>query len=163
MDASKNKKSTEGDDKTLFWKGTCPSELLSFIPIGREESALCFLHGVCGVFALALHDQFGYALEVAAEDNTDGLSWEERLVHIYCRDDDDNFVDVRGIISNQELFMEDFEDFFNPARGDYFELSGNDLRRFLGDCMSAEELAWLYQAADKLIHDNIDGYNILNE
>lgn len=153
-------KAEKGLVKTLFWNEISPSVILSGMPIGRDERAIYFLHGVCGVFAIALYDLFGYQIEVAAEENVVGSSWEDRLVHVYCRDDNQNLVDVRGVIDDEDLFLEDFEDFFDPRHGEFFELPASDLRSFLNSCMSSEDLDWLYAAATKLIHDNIQGYKV---
>lgn len=141
-----------------LWTSIHPAVELTQIPIGKNESALYFLHGVCGVFALAIHDRFGYHIEVAAEENIDGTSWGNRVIHIYCRDSNDNLIDVRGITNNEELFMECFEDFFVPKYGDFFELSADELRKFLTACMSKEELDWLYHAAMRLIEENTNWY-----
>lgn len=137
---------------TGFWNAKAPEYALSIEPIGRGETALYFLHGVCGVFALALHNIFGYQIEVAAEMNMDGAPWEERIVHIYCRDNQNNFVDVRGVTNDEDLFIESFEDFFVPKYGDYLDIQAEELRSFLSRCMDEDELSWLYNAAVLFIH-----------
>lgn len=56
------------DRETLFWtcEGEEPCEALEKIDLGDGMDASIFLHGVCGIFALALHETFGYGLWVVA-------------------------------------------------------------------------------------------------
>lgn len=66
----------------------------------KEKDDTLFLHGACHVFALALHEHFGYSLfRLATEDPKD-------TPHIYCRFDDAHSVDVVGIASEQTALTE---------------------------------------------------------
>jgi hypothetical protein len=65
-----------------------------------EKDDTLFLHGACHVFALALHEHFGYSLILfAIEDPKDAL-------HVYCRFDDVHSVDVVGIAPEQTALTE---------------------------------------------------------
>ena len=148
--------------RTGFWKSAAPEYLLANEHIGKGENALCFLHGVCGVFALALHNTFGYQIEVAADTDVDGTPWEERIIHIYCRDGQENFVDVRGITNDEDSFIVAFEDFFIPKYGEYINIQEDNLRKFLSKCIDEDALSWLYNEAILLIHRYAGEYKIKN-
>ena len=143
---------------TLFWDCEDPGFALEQVPIGRGATAAWYLHGVCGIFALALHDIFGYAIVVAAEENIDGSPLESGLVHVYCQDGD-YYIDVRGVTDNWDAFIDEFADFLGGYDDEYAEMSADDLRGLCGLEMSAEEFEWLYQAAAKLIQEHYDDYN----
>lgn len=69
-----------------------------------------FLRGSCGLFALALHDEFGYAVYEAK----DGAG---RLLHIFCKATykcQDAYIDIRGITTS---FLECFSEFDEDALG----------------------------------------------
>ena len=97
--------------------------LLRSVPavIGRKTVMVYandFLHGVCGIFALALHDQFGYPINALqwiydGDDDTPSDSVWDGLVHIFCPVsvfDQDGWVDVRGITTNWDEFCKEFDD-----------------------------------------------------
>lgn len=66
----------------------------------KENDVTLFLHGACHVFALALHEHFGYSLFRLATGNP------KNAPHVYCRFDDDHSVDVVGIASEQTALTE---------------------------------------------------------
>lgn len=75
---------------------------------GRREPLQIYLHGLCGVFAIALNRKFGYRmLELADEENGE-------CFHVCCADGNE-FVDVRGRTENERTLLEPFEDFFTAA------------------------------------------------
>ena len=85
---------------------TCEQLEKMTITIGGGERAIpmdagVFLHGNCGIFAMALHERFGYSIEhvVAPADDDDDDEEDSvpgtQLVHIYCLDGD-TLYDVRG-------------------------------------------------------------------
>lgn len=143
---------------TLFWAHEDPSFALEQVSIGRSATADWYLHGVCGIFALALHDIFSYAIEVAAEENIDGSPLESRLVHVYCRDGD-YCIDVRGVTDSWDAFIDEFTDFLGGYDDEYVEMSADDLRNLDIWEMSTEEFEWLYKAAVKLIQEHYDDYS----
>lgn len=142
---------------TLFWAAEDPCAALERIDIGRDFPASIFLHGVCGIFALALNETYGYPIEIAAEEDYEGLPWEARLVHVYCVDDD-NYIDIRGVTDDQDAFFSEFDDFLTGWDDEYFELPSVDLRDFVHRDMSKDEFDWLYQAAMDIIHAHRDEY-----
>ena len=76
----------------------------------EEVDAGIFLHGICGVFALALHDRFGYPIEhvvVLEEPDDEDAEPYNDLIHIYCVSDN-KFYDVRGCADNEDLFLMNF-------------------------------------------------------
>ena len=106
--------------KTGLWaKCTDPDDICSVleqIPVcagGNNFDAVAFLHGVCGIFALALHDRFDYRLDWVLDDEYDGAfknnPWAH-LVHVFCSitDGEDILatVDARGISDDFELFID---------------------------------------------------------
>lgn len=142
---------------TLFWATEDPCAALEHIDIGRKFDASFFLHGVCGIFALALNEIYGYTIEIAAEENYEGLPWEARLVHVYCVDGD-NYIDIRGVTDDQDAFFDEFADFLTGYDDEYFELPVDDLRDFVHKEMSKDEFDLLYQAAMDIIHAHWDEY-----
>lgn len=65
-----------------------------------------FLHGSCDIFAEVLHEKYGYTLEYA-----ECLG----LLHAYCVKELDGhtyYIDVRGICSDYDEFLEDFKEYF---------------------------------------------------
>lgn len=131
----------------------------------QSASAEIFLHGICGVFALALHDEFGYEIrygEALAEpeeeyedDEDNGLVPE--LIHIYCVDTDGSKVDIRGRTKNNKLFWSSFEDFFTdgPREQTYSEA---ECRDFVVTCMGEDEFSRYYKAAKRIIRTNLSWY-----
>lgn len=73
---------------------------------------MMYLHGVCDIFALALHDTYGYELcrgmayDYDVDDNV--------LVHAFCMtvssNGEDVFVDIRGCTTDEKLFEDEFSD-----------------------------------------------------
>nr|WP_297765795.1 hypothetical protein [uncultured Butyrivibrio sp.] len=64
-----------------------------------------FLHGCCDVFAIILHQRYGYKLEYV-----ECLG----LVHAYCvaeHNGKEYYIDVRGICSCYDAFIEEFKEF----------------------------------------------------
>lgn len=149
-------------EPTLFWKETDPSDALSRIKCKTVGDAQAFLHGVCGIFALALHEEFGYPVTVYAEP-ADGEDDPivNRIVHIYCRDGE-NFIDVRGITADEDAFLNEFSDFISP-KSDSDEVIGDfpitDLEDMLSMTCTKEELAAMIGDAKKLIKEYHVGYS----
>ena len=152
------------DRETLFWtcEGEEPCEALEKIDLGDGMDASIFLHGVCGIFALALHETFGYGLWVVAfepenwgdEDDT----WANRLVHIYCQKDD-CYIDVRGITHDREAFFDEFADFLY-GDDEYIDVPAADLRDWISGLMSSKEYAFFHDAAIKLIQEHYSEYQV---
>lgn len=146
---------------SLFWRTADPCHALEEIRIGGGMDAGFFLHGCCGVFALALHEQFGYDIMVAAERPDEGTidspdAWKSRIVHIYCQKDD-AYIDARGVTADKESFFGEFSDFLNED-DDYFTLSAERLKDFVCGEMSEEEFKKLYSASCILIKKYREGY-----
>ena len=69
----------------------------------KEKDDTLFLHGACHVFALALHEHFGYSLFLLHDLAT---GHPKNATHVYCRFDDAHSVDVVGIASEQTALTE---------------------------------------------------------
>ena len=69
----------------------------------KENDVTLFLHGACHVFALALHEHFGYSLFLLHDLAT---GHPKNATHVYCRFDDAHSVDVVGIASEQTALTE---------------------------------------------------------
>lgn len=147
---------------TLFW--TCeneePGESLEKVDLGNGMDASIFLHGVCGIFALALHEIFGYELFVVAEEPEDwedaNSSWMDRLVHIYCQKGE-KYIDVRGVTDDKEAFFGEFSDFLY-GDDEFIKLTAHSLRDFIIKAMSLEEFEDFYSDARSMIQQNFSGY-----
>lgn len=95
--------------KTGFWTRPDVNVALETTRLPSGDDATIFLHGVCGAFALALHERFGFDVAFVIDEYAEEHTLDE-LVHVYCLDDGD-FVDVRGRVDDEDAFLEDFEDF----------------------------------------------------
>ena len=71
-----------------------------------------YLHGFCDIFALRLHNEYGY--DVVSVSNENG-----EMIHSYCADDRrGEYVDIRGRTSDPREFFAEFKDW----------IDANDLR-----------------------------------
>ena len=135
--------------------------------IPPQTDAGIFLHGICGVFALALHDKFGYQIEhivapVEAEEEYEGNLEDNTLVnslvHIYCVQDD-ILLDVRGATDNEQLFMSEFSDWIDGNES-YFSFDAGECREFVESSMTAQEYASYYNAAIEMIERHPEWYQL---
>jgi len=68
----------------------------------KNFSLLDFLHGYCNYFSLALHNTYGYEV-------MNLYNYDKTLIHSFCIYKN-NYIDIRGITSNLNEFLIDFED-----------------------------------------------------
>lgn len=68
-----------------------------------------FLHGSCHIFSRCLHDRFGYSVHNVLAKNG-------KLIHSYCVDDNEDYIDVRGKTSDAMAFFSEFEDELDLCR-----------------------------------------------
>lgn len=88
-----------------------------FIPNSENKLSLYdFLHGFCNIFALRLHKQFGYKI-------VNVYSYEKSLIHSFCIDEEDNFIDIRGKTKDYNAFWGEFEDWIDI---DYWKENPSD-------------------------------------
>ena len=159
--------------KTGLWaKCTDPDDICSVleqIPVcagGTNFDAVAFLHGVCGIFALALHDRFDHKLDWVLDDEYDGAfknnPWAH-LVHVFCSitDGEDILatVDVRGISDDFELFLDEFADFVDYPGVWVSPPSREELEREMIREVGAETYKEYYQAAMTIIEEHPDWYS----
>ena len=112
-----------------------------------------FLHGVCGIFALALNEMFGYPIEALqwicdepAESIWDGLE------HIYCPVTvlgQKGWADVRGITTDWDGFCKEFGDPNQLCV--YSDVAPDQLRADLQRDIDHESFVLLYEEAMGLI------------
>lgn len=137
----------------------------------QEVDAGFYLHGICGVFALALHNRFGYHIEWALDDEwevekedeeessePDAQEYDpwEHLIHIYCimppSGSKESLIDIRGITQDEDRFFEPFEDFFTDLN--YYapcEDASHELRNKLHETMGEESFRLHYDCACRMI------------
>lgn len=91
-----------------------------------------FLHGWCSIFAFALHDIYGYPISCIIDEEecgyTDGeiSSFDFPIIHAFCVKDEEDLVDCRGIVDDEDDFLGEFEDFFTVPC--YFRYSDDDIK-----------------------------------
>ena len=81
--------------------------------------AIDFLHGLCTVFAYALHREFGY--DIYSIYDEDGI-----IVHAYCavlNGEETVYVDVRGCTTDFVLFMDEFNESDDTTENYYKSLT----------------------------------------
>jgi len=93
-------------------------EALEATILSDGRSAEIFLHGYCDVFALALHQAFGYEMEQMADS-----AEPDTLVHAYCISHNAAgnkvFIDVRGITSSEGVSAADIKKAASGSQKDY--------------------------------------------
>lgn len=120
--------------------------------------ATIYLHGVCGVFALALHDRLGHPIE-ALLDDSDLPMWG-RLVHLYCPVKvlgQQGYADVRGITTSWDEFLEEYAEL-----SDTWErrpVDQGELREQLFMEMDKDTLEQFYRDAVRLIRETPWAYD----
>ncbi len=120
--------------------------------------ATIYLHGVCGVFALALHDRLGHPIE-ALLDDSDLPMWG-RLVHLYCPVKvlgQQGYADVRGITTSWDEFLEEY-----AGLSDTWErrpVDQGELREQLFMEMDKDTLEQFYRDAVRLIRETPWAYD----
>lgn len=126
-----------------------------------QFDAGAFLHGVCGFFALALYNAFGYSIEAVCElpeEEDEDIEWDQTLIHIFCKKGN-KLIDVRGITDDDIEFLDEFNDFFETEDDLWFqEIPATDLKDWLDSINSSENVIRLYSDAEKFIRQHRDYY-----
>lgn len=117
-----------------------------------------FLHGVCGVFALALNGRLGYPIAALHwEDEAPDDLWTG-LEHFFCIVPGGMYVDVRGTTDDFQAFCMEFS---SPK---YFrvleDLDATKLKSDLMQEMGESNLSMLYGEAVAEIESNLEYYKI---
>ena len=129
----------------------------------NEFTAQYFLHGVCGIFALALHDRYGYdlwRLDGIDDDVDEDEEPYEFLIHIYCVAPNGQLVDVRGATSDSDKLIDEFLDLCDEDYINGKEMTADECRTFVMDSMSKEEYMSLYNAALSAIDAHESWYKV---
>lgn len=114
--------------------------------------ATIYLHGVCGVFALALHDRIGHPVEALLDDNN--LPMWSRIVHLYCPVKvlgQQGYADVRGITTSLDEFLEEYAELSNTW--ERRPVDPGELRKQLLMEMDKDTLEQFYRDAVRLIRE----------
>lgn len=139
--------------KTGFWLTPAIDEALENAHLSTGDESSIFLHGLCGIFALALHEKFGYELEYIVDKNEPpSLAY---LIHVYCHEED-QFIDIRGQTDDKDTFMAEFEDFFE--RYVTIPVDVETLAKALTDWTDSETLTRYTDAARAFIQAHKDYY-----
>lgn len=98
---------------------------------------LDFLHGFCNIFALCLHNIYHYEI-------MNVYNYDKSLIHSFCIYHKNNkryFIDIRGITTDLNEFLIDFEnwididDFFeHPSDNTYYILKTDEDKRIYSAC-----------------------------
>ena len=155
-------KDAEDINDTLQRDGDSLAALTPNSQNANRLDASVFLHGLCGFFALALHDKFGYVIEAMCErpEENDGerYNWKTTLIHLYCRKED-KLIDVRGTTNDRKEFYDEFADFFDTYDDLWFvQVKSSELKEWLNNINTGEEVANCYHAAQKIIELHQDYY-----
>lgn len=120
--------------------------------------ATIYLHGVCGVFALALHDRIGHPIEALLDDNN--LPMWSRIVHLYCPVKvlgQQGYADVRGITTSWDEFLEEYAEL--SGAWERQPVDADELRDQLLMEMDKETLEQFYRDAVRLIRETPWAYD----
>lgn len=117
-----------------------------------------FLHGVCGVFALALNDRLDYPIAALHWKDADPDDLWAGLEHFFCVAPGGVYVDVRGTTDDFQAFCMEFS---SPK---YFRVLKNldaaQLKRDLMQEMGESNLSILHGEAVAEIKSNLANYKI---
>ena len=147
--------------KGFYQYGADPDEVMLSTYVDREHDVdtYCFLHGMCSIFAVALHREFGYPIYVLRDCEDDIL--EDDLIHAFCFVNGSNgkrhYVDARGVTGNTNAFLDSFGDFFNVPC--YQEVSEEWVEKLCRDDMGEETYQFFLNCANQLIALHMNYYN----
>jgi len=128
----------------------------------HDVDAWSYLHGICGVFALALAEEYGYKIQMVRDaSDAPGLA---NLCHVFCVIEDfpnpTMYIDARGLTDNKELFLHEFEEFLdNPV---FENVNPDDLKRILINELGSMGYPFFLSRAKMLIR-RYPSYYVSNE
>ena len=147
--------------KGFYQYGADPDEVMLSTYVDREHDvdAYCFLHGMCTIFAVALHREFGYSIYMLRDADDEPVL--DSLIHIYCIAGDSkgmrHYVDARGVTASKDAFLDSFEDFFDfPAEQ---EIQEDEVERLMIEDMGKETYQFFLNCANQLIALHMNYYN----
>ena len=86
-----------------------------------DMSIYDFVHGSCAYFAYALAEKFGY--DITLVKLYDSVEGRMELCHVYCHtavNGVDYYIDARGITSDEQQLMDEFDVDLNKDEGNGF-------------------------------------------
>ena len=120
--------------------------------IGTRHTADEYLHGMCGMFAIALADRFKYSLYAICDHREDGDKANDQPLHFFAVDSSNRYIDVRGIMTDKKQLYDPFEDFIHGEP--FVASSGNqEIRNIINNNpnMTYDKFTAWYTAAQELI------------
>ena len=112
-----------------------------------------FLHGICDIFAEALHRKYGYELHQVNDEGN-------YLVHAFCtakKNGKTVYVDVRGMTTDYEEFICPFDDFF-PTEEERKRILPYDAKNL--EYYESGYVKEALVAADKMLENNREYYEL---
>lgn len=127
--------------KGFYQYGNDPEEVMLSAKLDTEDKvdSYCFLHGLCTIFALELHQEFGYPIYMLYSADDEPVL--DSLIHVFCQVEDGagirHFIDARGITDSKEVVIKSFGDWYSaPA---FKEVVPGELERLIfadmGNCI----------------------------
>ena len=143
--------------RTGFYLTPNVDEALENVEVSGNNSAEIFLHGLCAVFGLALHQRFGYPIEYLVDSYGEDSSMDS-LIHAYCFDPDSElYVDVRGATESEDECFSEFEDFFTD--GEVLGAPAEKMATWVKNQMGEETFQQYLIAAKGLIDQHPEYYS----
>ncbi len=129
-------------------------EFMDLYTAGEGENLYEYLHGYCDMFALALHERYGYRIERIISPE------KHNLIHAYCTapapDGTTLFIDCRGITDNWGEFIGEFKDWLECKKISNYPLLGTE---YDGSCPYDEDERKMLKTARELIEDYKEYYD----
>lgn len=134
-----------------------------------------YLHGVCSVAAIALHDIFGYqVLSLYDENEAKKYGIKSKyspifpIIHDFCYDPKHRvYIDVRGAISQFDVFVSEFDDFIDDPKcaRNWVTKIGFPSRYFSScqKCLGEDTLMYYYTTIVSWIKAHKDMYMVCDE
>lgn len=127
--------------KGFYQYGNDPEEVMLSVKLDAEDKvdSYCFLHGLCTIFALELHQEFGYPIYMLYSVDDEPVL--DSLIHVFCQVEDGagirHFIDARGVTDSEEAVIRSFGEWYSaPA---FKEVAPEELERLnfadMGNCI----------------------------
>ena len=135
--------------KNIFFKESDDEDVQDSVDY-QFENASVFLHGACHLFALALHEKYGYPVyQLYYRDSVYFHAFCKAVYHKQVA-----FIDVRGITTNEEEFVSTLE----PGLSRDYLIGKRDIRN--DKLLQEEGDAFGIKFARALIQENWVMYDI---
>ena len=147
-----------------YWPQILNSDSTDFMMDEYEStdmSAYDFLHGSCAFFAYTLAKKFGYDIILAY---TLDPEYVKNFTHAYCYttiDGRECYFDIRGITTDEDMLLEEFEIFLTHGGDDWVSLEPITCEE-MDSCkfLNGHGKENILENAEKFIEANIDYYRL---